>query len=361
MKKNYLFLALLCALVTTTVFTSCNDDDNDSWQKGSHIDIPKYRAFVLCEGIYGMNDSRLTFVDPAQDTIYQHDVFETQNGMKLGDTANDIICYDGDIYIIMNGSEVLYRLNGSGVLQAQFNDFNADGLGSPRYIAATEGKLYVTCYGGYVARFDAKTLALEAKVKVDANPEEIEIVGTKAYCVCSGWGYGNTICSIEILPSLKESVSIETVPNPAGLKYSDGNMYVLSAGTYNEDWSYATYPCVATYDMTNNTTEKIADASRVCAVDDKLYIVECNHTPHTYSIYNARARNITEWNLTGMPDEFNTQTVYMIEHNPYDGTFYIATTDYVSNSIIYHFNASGQYLGSFSARGINANSMLFLK
>lgn len=290
----------------------------------------------------------------------QRDLYETQNAQKLGDTANDIICYEGNLYVVVNNSQVLLKLNGSGVEQARFVDFKNNGLGSPRYVAAHEGKLYVTCYGGYIARFDANTLAYEDKVAVDANPEEIEIVGTKAYCVCSGFGMGKTICSTD-LANFSESVSMDTEQNPMGLKYSDGHMYVLTAGTYNDDWSYKTYPRVCEYDIATGSTAFIADASRVCAVGEELYAIDCNHTPHTYYIYNARTKAVSEWELSGMPEAFNKQTVYMIEHNAYDNTFFIGTTDYVSNSSVYHFRADGTYIGSFSAGGLNANGMVFVR
>ena len=51
----------------------------------------------------------------------------------------------------------------------------------------------------------------------------------------------------------------------------------------------------------------------------------------------------------------------MIERNPYDGSFYLAYTDYASNSTICHFTAAGEYKSKFDAGGINANSMLFLR
>ena len=56
----------------------------------------------------------------------------------------------------------------------------------------------MTCYGGYIARFDAKTLTLEDSVKVGANPEQIIESKGKLYCVNSGYGEGNTLSAIDI-------------------------------------------------------------------------------------------------------------------------------------------------------------------
>ena len=172
MKTSKLFLSVLCGLTLSFGLFSCSDDSEDlSWKDGAKIELPRYRAFVLTEGTFNHNNSHLSFLDPAQDTIYSHDIYEAQNGIKLGDTANDMIEADGDIYIVVNVSKVLLRLNGSGVELARYTGFET--LGEPRNIVEEDGKLYVTCYGGYVARFDAKTLKLEKSVKAGDNPEQI--------------------------------------------------------------------------------------------------------------------------------------------------------------------------------------------
>ena len=172
MKLRSLFMAIICGLMIAAGFTSCSDDEEDnSWKEGSKVDLPQYRAFVLSEGGYGENNSHLFFVNPQTDQPFENDIYLTQNGKGLGDTANDMIEEDGNIYVVVNVSKKLLKLNGSGVQQAEYS-FD-EKLGEPRYICEEDGKLYVSSYGGYVSRFDAKTLALEASVKVDANPEEL--------------------------------------------------------------------------------------------------------------------------------------------------------------------------------------------
>ena len=79
------------------------------------------------------------------------------------------------------------------------------------------------------------------------------------------------------------------------------------------------------------------------------------------SLYDAKSKQVSTWNLKNIPAEVAGNTVYMIERNPYDGSFYLAYTDYASNSTICHFTATGEYKSKFDAGGINANSMLFLR
>lgn len=365
MKLRSLFLAGLCGLMVATGFTACSDDDDvdESWKEGSKVEMPQYRAFVLSEGSYGKNNSHLFFVDPSTDKPYASDIYETQNGKKMGDTANDMIEEDGNIYVVVNVSKLLLKLNGAGVEQARYS-FD-DKLGEPRYICEEDGKLYVTSYGGYVSRFDAKTLALEASVKVDANPEEIVEEDGKLYCVNSGYGAGNTLSVIDI-KSFDKSTSVTVPNNPQRIVESDDHFYILAGSpTYNPaNYDYST--AVYSYDPATQKSEFIANATKVFAADGNLYYANAvsadwvNYTT-TYSVYSPSTKTSSAWNLSNAPAALTSSVVYLIERNPYDGSFYIGTTNYSENSTIYHFDAKGNYKSSFDAGGINANTMVFLK
>lgn len=358
MKTSKLFLSVLCGLTLSFGLFSCSDDSEDlSWKDGAKIELPRYRAFVLTEGTFNHNNSHLSFLDPAQDTIYSRDIYEAQNGIKLGDTANDMIEADGDIYIVVNVSKVLLRLNGSGVELARYTDFET--LGEPRNVVEEDGKLYVTCYGGYVARFDAKTLKLEKYVKVGNNPEQIIEHNDKLYCVNSGMT-SNTMSVIDI-NRFDKAESVEIMSNPFGIQEDNGHIYIMAY-----DASYKRY--VSLYDERAKTCTKIADASNMYADGDNLYMANSTSSNYidyktTYSVYNARTGQTTEWKMSNLPAVMTqgTNTVYMIERNPYDNSFYIGLTNYFENSTLYHISADGKYISSVQAGGISPNSMIFIR
>lgn len=362
MKFKSILLSFLCGLTLLAGFSACSDDDNGglSWKDGATVSVPNYRAFILTEGSWGKNNAHLTFVDLAKDTVFKGDIYQEQNQKTLlGDTGNDMIAYDGDLYVVMNGSEVLYRLNGSGVRQAVYSDFEKDKLGQPRSLVAANGKIFVTCYGGYIARFNAKTLAFEDSVKVGPNPEEIINYNGMLMCVNSGWGMGHTLSMVNS-GSFDAVEDVEIPTNSFGLKHSAGHVYILSY-----DAGYNTY--VSELDLQTMTCQKVADASKMLPVGDDLYMTHSvtdavNKTvATTFSVYQSKTKTTNPWVLKNAPAALATSTVYMLERNPYDGSYFIATTDYVSNGTIYHFAADGTYLSQFSAGGINANSMAFLK
>ena len=107
-----------------------------------------------------------------------------------------------------------------------------DELGEPRKVVEEDGKLYVTTYGGYVARFDAQTMAYGARDRVDATPEEIIEHDGYLYCVNSGLGYGNTISAINI-STFTSSESYKTLDNPYSIFEEDDRIYVVAHGFYD--------------------------------------------------------------------------------------------------------------------------------
>lgn len=359
-------MTALCALAVIGGFTSCSDDDDydDSWKEGSKVELPQYRAFILCEGTMGKNNSHLFFVDPTTDKPMAGDIYELQNGKKLGDTANDMIVEDGYIYIVMNVSKRLVKLNGSGVELASYS-FD-DELGEPRKVVEEDGKLYVTTYGGYVARFDAQTLAYEARVKVDANPEEIIEHDGYLYCVNSGLGSGNTISAINI-STFTSPESYKTLDNPYSIFEEDDRIYVVAHGFYDPiTWEHT--EAVGIFNPHTHVTTLLEGQhpTNVIAVDNTLYMTTSTSPDWvsyttTFSKCNVLTGETSEWTLTNAPAELTSGNVYMLERNPYDGSFYIATSDYATDSPVYHFDRNGKYIGKFSAGGICPNSMLFIR
>ncbi|MBF1432557.1 MAG: hypothetical protein HXN47_03160 [Prevotella nanceiensis] len=362
-KLTSLWLFALCLVSSLSLFSSCSDDNNgmEEWRKDSKVDLPSYRGFVLSEGSFGGNNSHLYFFNPQTDTIFNADIYETQNKQKLGDTANDMITYDGDIYVVVNNSKRLLRLSGAGLQLAAFEKFNT--IGAPRKVVAVNNKLYVTCYGGYVARFDAKTLTLEDSVKVGANPEQIIESKGKLYCVNSGYGEGNTLSVIDI-QQFKTSTTHTAPYNPTSI-VAAGNYTYITALYHTANWS-TYYGQVYSYDLNNFKYQLIAQVDKVLAVDNLLYMVKnksaaISQDINSFAIYNSDTKQTSTWNLKNVPTELYSNTVYMVTRNSLDGSFYIGTTDYVSNGVVYHFDKNGTYINKFSAGGINPNAIVFLK
>ena len=98
MKFRKLMLCALSALMITAGFTACDDDEWDPTKEGSTIEMAKTRAFVLNEGLYERNNAGITYFDWMTDNVYNSDLYMAQNKRQMGDTGQDIIEENNNIY-----------------------------------------------------------------------------------------------------------------------------------------------------------------------------------------------------------------------------------------------------------------------
>lgn len=361
MKFRNLMTSVLCLLAMGTGFVACDDDDDDnSWNNGAPVALPEDRVFILNEGSWGMNNSNLTFYNPRSGETVS-DIYYAQNGTHLGDTGQDLITYDDDIYVVMNGSSYIVRLNGAGVEQARYS-FTEE-QGQPRYAVAEDGKVYVTLYSGNVARLDAKTLAFEKMVPVGNNPEQIVEEDGKLYCVNSGWGYDNRLSIIDV-NRFDVAEHVEVFTNPQRIIECDDQLFIQGYGAAYPD-PY-TYPVVQFDPVTKSITE-IGQGTHMAAYGHTLYIAFCyspdwvNYTT-TYYTYDVRTGRVDNTSfLKNAPTEVTTGNIYMLEVNPENGDIYVGVTHYTAgNGDIYRFKADGTYVGTFESGGQGPNGMVFL-
>ena len=363
MKLRSLFLSALCLMATGAVFTACeDDDDNDKWNENAEVVLPKQRAFVLNEGIYGMNNANVSFYNPATGEVIT-DIYAKQNGgLKLGDTAQDMIGYNGDIYVIVNGSSYITRLSGAGVELARYA-FTEE-QGQPRYAVAEDGKVYVTLYSGNVARLDAKTLDFEKMVAVGNNPEQLVEEDGKLYVVNSGWGYDNRLSIID-LRTFESAEHVTIMTNPQRIIEVNDCIFIQGYGAAYPD-PY-TYP-VQLYDRQTKTVSTIGQGTHMAEYGDKLYVAYCstadwvNYTT-TFYTYDTRTRQKSETSfLKDAPAELTTGNVYMLEVNPENGDIYVGVTYYeAGEGDIYRFKADGTFVGKFESGGQGPNAMVFFE
>ncbi len=363
--RNY-FYAILCGLAVVTGFASCSDDDDD-WSaisQGSSIEMAKTRAFILNEGSYGLNNSTIIYFDYTTDTPYTTDLFYTQNGTTIGDTGQDLIEEDDYLYLAVYGSNYIAKLNSVGKEVGRVSFTSHTDLGQVRYMAADDGFLYVTTYGGYVVKVNTSTMAIVDSVKVGDNPEKIIEEDGYIYCVNSGWGYDNTLSIInEKTFELDQNVEIFT--NPQAIVESDGYIAIQGYGGSYPDY---TYP-VAVFDAKTKTYTEIGKGTNIAADDGILYVAYCvtdySSYPYTstttFYSYNFRTGATTNNVLKNVPSDLANGSVYGLSINDETGHIYVLATDFISgDGTVYHFDKSGNYVGSFSSYGYNPNKIVFL-
>ena len=361
MKIKQSLFSVWCMLAIALAFTACSkDDDPKPNDDGTKLTLPASRVFILNEGTSKDNLAGITFYAPNGDGSFIADIYREQNkGKGLGNIGQDMILYEGNIYVSVYGSGLLLKLNTAGVEQKRLSFSKEDG--QPRNLLALDGKIYVTLYSGKVAKIDAETLTIEGYAKVGANPEGIAYANGYLCVANSGWGKDNTVTIIDARSMLVTN-TITVATNPEKVIVSENQFFVQGYGGAFPNY---TYP-VQRVDISTGAVETIARATNFCEYRGTIYMVYSDtdwktyKTTNTFSSYDVRTGTLNSSNfLNNMPDALGSTSVYMMEVNPNNGDIYIGTSDYKTNGDIYRFDRNGKLIEKFSSGGINPNNAVF--
>jgi len=361
--KKFLWGGLFLSLMTAG-FTSCSDDDeDDSWKEGATVELAGTRAFILNEGNMGYNNSNLIYFNWATGEVNTTCIYQQQNGKALGDTGNDICVYDGKLLVAVNGSNYLALLNGSGVELDRISFEDYSNLGAIRNVATYNGYAYVSSYGRYLSKIkiDGNSLTYVDSVKVASCPEGVAVIDGKVYTALGmveygKWTYDNRVAVVNA--NSFNSVSYQDVmTNADNLVAEDGHLFVQGYGaSYDYPWG----------ELKDGTYTQLGNATAIAANDGKVYCLYSYTTnwvtyTSTMSVYDISTGKIDSNHFQNIPSSLTNSSTYSISVNPYNDHVYVAATDYKTDGTIYHFDGDGNYVGSFSANGVNTNKIVFLK
>ena len=375
MKVRSLLFGMLCMLVLSVSLSSCSDDDDEGRDDGgSKITLPQVRAYFLNEGTMGANNAGIAFYAPDGDADFISDIFKKQNNALLGDTGQDMIEYEDHIYVSVHGSNYLAKLNAAGVEQTRVSFVDdADLTAGIRYIAAEDGYIYASFYGGAVAKINASTLKVENKITGHgANLESVAISNGMLYVSDPYRKEGtNYVYQTELQVydlrtfSYKEAVTVYINPNK--LIEQDDKLFLISWGDYSEARESKVLQMIDT--KNGNKVTELGYATHVAADGNTLYCVDSRenyeHFPevsaeNTFYTYNIKSGSRSESFLKDAPGELSTASVYMITVNEHSGDIYIGTTKHSNvNGDIYRFKKDGTFVEKFDCGGQNPNSAVF--
>lgn len=197
------------------------------------------RVLVLNEGTWGANNASISLINNTNGAIVA-DWFTAQNGRGLGDLAQDLITYGSKVYATVSESgslEVIDRTTG----RSERVDL---GTRYPRYMAAHEGKIYISCYNPHcVIRIDTASLAIEATCTLGGyNPEGVAVAGGKLFVASSNvsdqqgtYSYDNQLYVVD-LTTFANPTTIVVGRNPQRVQALDANRVVVNYwGNYGSE------------------------------------------------------------------------------------------------------------------------------
>ena len=365
MKTRSILITTLCSLMLGMGFASCSDDDEPEMEP--IIDPVDYPAYILNEGAWGANNANITSFMPNYKVENLSDVYLKTNGKKMGDVANAMMEEDDNIYVVLNGSKYVARLDLLCMELARYTFPEAEG--APRCIDVEDDYAYVTQYGGQVTKLNIKDMTLAGTFKGGDNLEGIVEKDGKLYVANSytvdgsnNWIYNKEVFVIDAKTMALEK-TIEVVDNPTKLYEIDGKIYLISQGNYADVAGALQVidPKAGTSKVILNDVTKITEGNNdliygICATYDANW-----QLTNSFFTYNPSTGAISETSfLKDAPSSFGTAAIYLLEVDEETGFIYISTSDYTTNGTIYQFDKGGKLVKSFDSGGINPSAMVFV-
>lgn len=349
LKQNLFLIAAL-----SLVLAACHKDKNNP----KPTPTPATDGFyILNQGLFNDNNSTLSFYSYSSKQVTA-DIFSSVNGRGLGDTGNDIEIYGSKMYIVVNVSSTLEVVDAKTAKSLkQIKLFNGATAREPRDVAFYKGNAYVTSYDGTVAVIDTATLGVSNYITVGANPEQLAVANGKLYVANSGGlnypNYNNTVSVIDLVSGTVTKTLTVTV-NPQNVCADTyGNVYVLSAGNYND-----VGPSLAIIDDNADQVKSQTnfDGSNMVIGGDNLYFIT---SANKISVYNVKNQSVTTSSF--ITDGTAITTPYALAVDASTGEVFVTDAkDYTSNGAVYAFDKTGKKEYSITV-GINPGKIAFQK
>ena len=342
-------------------FVSCNPDNKDPQDKN----IAK-GLFILNEGTCTYANSSLTFYDPEADTV-ENNLFYKVNLAPLGDVANSMAIDENGIYIVVNNSNYIYKINEKTLKY----EAKLDGLELPRHIMfINENKAYISTQqstGLWI--FNPETMQKTGFVETGNTTEKMVRVGNEV--VVTNWsdfyqpGTSNsTIQFVDIATDkLVDEMAVAAEPHSIVLD-KNNNIWVLCSGGY-------TAPCEPALFCINPKTREIVkrfdfaegDYPSSMAIDkagENLFIL--NGGFGTLDLYKMSV-DASELPATPLVNSQqttdNSPKVFSTVAVSEDGDIYLTDVkNYVQNGDVLRYDSDGNFVTKFGA-GIVPGAMMF--
>lgn len=358
MKKLTKLFSWTAVMTSLLILSSCSDDEKTPVKPEVSTG-----AYVLNEGLMGLNNTTLTYYDFEAETPFT-DYFLETNDRGLGDTGSDLKVYGSKLYAVINISsqlEVISLNTGASIKKIPlFND--EDVARQPRHIAFHNGYAYVCSFDGTVGRLDTTTLEFDKFIEVGRQPDGICVANNKLYVSNSGGldypDYDNTV-SIINTTTFEEIKKVTVDINPYTILADEaGDVYVISRGNY-DDVPYSFQRIDAATDEV--TTFEDIEALNFTIYENLAYLYNYNYSTMQASFTVIDLSNETIITEDFITDETEIVTPYGIDVDPTNGDVYITDAqDFTVTGDVYCFSKNGKLKFKFEA-GLNPNNVVFVK
>lgn len=343
-------------------------------------------VFVLNEGLFQFSDGSLTFYDIEADTVVNN-LFYKVNNAPLGDVPESMALVDGKLYIVVNSSNYIYKVDANTIAFDTTKPFKMVDFYSPREMHfVAPDKAYVSdLVGTNLWIINPQNMTHTGTVAMGNTTEKMVQVGNELYV--SNWSIYyfvndpnshesyNTVQVVDLNNDMKVAdIEVGKEPNTMVVD-KNGHVWVLCEGRSWDEESdvngvpYGENPTLWEIDpMTKIATQRYefkgpyeeddevkgtAASLKANPVGDQFYLIYNNEVRR----FDLATMSLSEtFRITpGQHGLFHNMAV-----DPKTGDLYVAdaTESYSVDGTVYRYTSDGLLLASFKA-GLIPSAMLF--
>lgn len=354
MKKELLYLFIFILVL------GCKKPDDDP-PISVETDLPESvdslqnvkGIFVLNEGTWQQNNASLSYLD-FETKLVTKDYFTATTGRQLGDVGNDLLLVNHTLFVLVNGSNTLEKVNTKTGESKQLKLVNFQQVGrQPRqFVLDDKGDLFITSFDDVVTIVDTASLTVKKTLRVGRDPEGLAVVNNTLFVANSGGlefpNYDSTVTVID-LTNLNTSEKINVGLNPGAVQVDKyGKLYVRCSGNYDK-----VKPSVHIIDAATRSREAIWNikTSGMKVVGDSIFTI--NSETREVDVYDTKTRSLLRSGIIDVSD-FATVSAFHIE--PKLQLIFLADGfDYVSRGVVYAYDFQGKLRLHFDAGVIPAH------
>jgi len=190
---------------------------------------------LLNEGQWTQNNSSLDFYDETDNFRRYPDVFRAANGFALGDVGHSLLRILDTLYIVVNNSQRVYKLQLPGLRVLGRLDL-PPGASPRRVVALSADEYWVnSLLDARIYRFDPRTMQLLGEIPLVPHPEEMLRVGNRVFVTCGSYpgAVGRKLATLDTQTGTVLGYLDLPIENPGPLvALADGRVAVGLRGNY---------------------------------------------------------------------------------------------------------------------------------
>lgn len=304
-------------------------------------------VFIVNEGNFTSGNASLTYFNHKTSELEQQ-VFYRKNNTPLGDVANSISFDENSIYIVINNSHVVYKIDSeTGVYQA-----NTAELTSPRHLLKIDNNraLISDLYENNITVVNTESMEVISKIPIGRTSENLLKVDNEVFI--TNWSAYNQELKNDMVLVLNtlsmkitDSIQVGIEPNSMVLDKENILWVLCSGGFMNEEkpslWKIdaITKQLIKTYEFEEITSSPTN--LKINTTKDTLFFL--NTCVYRMSIND----NILPDICFISPEEGSN--IYSIGISPNSNIYITDANDYSRNGEVYRYSASGFLKETFEA------------